>query len=72
MVADASRRATIGAIARWKVDLDAKAPDVPVVALINKSDLLEGGALEEAAAAELDRVCAQFGIKKWSVLLRTA
>ena len=65
IVLDVTRITTLKAVEKWKKDVDSKlSPNIPVVLLVNKSDLLEDGE-NLKNTDEIDKLVKNCGFAGW-------
>ena len=67
VVCDVTREATFEAAARWKAELDQLNPELPVILVANKCDLLDDSTSSFIAGARMEAACRKHGFRGWYV-----
>ena len=67
VVCDVTREVTFEAAARWKAELDQLNPELPVILVANKCDLLDDSTSSFIAGARMEAACRKHGFRGWYV-----
>lgn len=68
VVCDVTRDVSIEAVKAWKADIDFNLPDIPVILVANKCDLLKDGTAGMVIGGRLQGLSSKLDFKNWQII----